>query len=164
MMNTEKLIPIIQMEKEDWERLREDAEKNDFEDIDFYGNVIIGGVCASLYMGEVSKKGKPDRFSWMFIKGFDDGYGETEDGMPYALADGNCFDDFPLECETFEEYKEKLSENFLRYCNNINVVTADDVPKECRGERESLFILGTLVPGCTKDFRAILEGANGTWV
>lgn len=150
--------PVIHFTEEDWKRMKDDA--NDESTMqDCYGTISIGGIHADIDLFESCEaingewiSRKPQAGSLLYVRGFDDGYGIDEENgnMPYALYDDGYFE-IPLECETFEEFKEMLAMNFVGYCAEI-------------AEHESTTRFpGTLVPGCADNIEAILAGANGVW-
>lgn len=149
--------PVIHFTEEDWKRMKADA--NDESTIqDCYGTISIGGIHADIDLFERcetanGKTGhhKPYADSYLYVRGFDDGHGIDEENgnMPYALCDIG-FSDIPLECETYEEFNEKLALNFAGHCLEIAEFSGTKFP-------------GELVPGCTDNVEAILAGANGVW-
>jgi len=77
-------------------------------DADIYGQCRIGTLCADI-------QHSLDEDNWyafanVYALGVDEGYGETESGIPYTLLnDGPAV---PMDAKSFDEFKAQFERNF----------------------------------------------------
>ena len=111
---------VWNMTEENWKNLYNDHKSRDCDslssDFDFYGNCYIGHLCADIqHTGDDSDDTSWYAFVNVFGLGIDDGYGETESGIPYSLV--HCDFSVPMDCDTFESFKEAFEKNFTEAIN-----------------------------------------------
>lgn len=108
------------MTERDWENFMHDNEIENEESIGdgFYGNCYVGNLCADIHH-------TLDYTDWyayinLYGLGIDDGYGETPFfKIPYTLLDYDF--KVPVDCDTFEEFKECFEKNFEECINSNDV-------------------------------------------
>jgi hypothetical protein len=106
-----------EMEEKDWKKLvldnRARHTKRKLDGNNVYGEVKVGYLNADI----VHTMDKSDwyAFSNVFALGKDEGYGETESGVPYALLNGSP--KVPIRCKSFDSFKRAFEKNFEEYIN-----------------------------------------------
>lgn len=106
---------VWKMEQADWERLisnhAKKDDKNFSETNDLYGQCMVGHLCADI-------QHTLDHSAWytyvnVFGLRIDEGYGETNSGIPYALLDDGPT--VPISCNSLEEFKSEFEKIFEEY-------------------------------------------------
>ena len=110
------------MTEKNWENLVNDHKKHNVEnmssDFDFYGNCCIGNLCAEVvHTGDESDETSWYSYTNIYALGIDDGYGETDNGIPYSLLHDSF--KIPIEAETFEKFKEIFESRFENLVNHL---------------------------------------------
>ncbi len=110
---------VWNMTEENWRNLvsdhklakTENPSGNFSADADVYGNCSVGALKV-----DIQHTLDPDNcyaYANVYALGVDNGYGETESGVPYELLDGGPH--VPIRCKSFETFRKNFERGFAEY-------------------------------------------------